>query len=241
MVEDELGNANAALSRDRLRQRPARHEAIIACPRVFASSEAPPNVFCKESSSGASSRASKSRAAFSFFAASRVRTGFAAGGFAASGGIEVEASVMFMRLVSVVVRRGLCGSGVLPSRDGAEPRHHTSTTSNQVQITSRSASSAPAALMACTIEITSRAVAPMLCSPPPVGRCWRLRQFLDASPCCPWPARRSGAPFRSSPSRAESAGKQYKWSKSPPKSRRAKWIPPPGVHLFPSPRFPCAR
>src|ERR1017187_5812798 len=33
-------------------------------------------------------------------------------------------------------------------------------------MTSKSASSAPAALMACKIEITSRAVAPMLCNPP---------------------------------------------------------------------------
>src|SRR5271165_2917740 len=36
----------------------------------------------------------------------------------------------------------------------------------QHQITSRSASSAPAALIACKIEITSRALAPILCNPP---------------------------------------------------------------------------
>ena len=65
----------------------------------------PANVFCKASSSGVSSIASKSRAAFSFFAASLARNGFAAGGFAAGGGIEVEASVMFIRLFPGVVRR----------------------------------------------------------------------------------------------------------------------------------------
>src|SRR5208282_920229 len=69
-------------------------------PVVFESPESPANVFCKESSTGVSSRASKSRAAFSFF-----KTDFTAAGLAAGVGMELEASVMFMRIVSRGVSR----------------------------------------------------------------------------------------------------------------------------------------
>src|ERR1035441_4203786 len=64
-------------------------------PVVFESPESPANVFCKESSTGVSSRASKSRAAFSFF-----KTDFTAAGLAAGVGMGVEARVMVMRIVS---------------------------------------------------------------------------------------------------------------------------------------------
>ena len=95
MAQDELRDANPTPGRDRLRQRLASHLAMVARPEVFESSESPANVFCKESSTGVSSRASKSRAAFSFFKAV-----FAAAGLVAGGGMEVEANVMFMRIVS---------------------------------------------------------------------------------------------------------------------------------------------
>src|SRR4029077_5694879 len=45
---------------------------------MLTSSELPANVFCRESSTGVSSMASKSRAAFSFFRAARRSAGLAA-------------------------------------------------------------------------------------------------------------------------------------------------------------------